>query len=227
MSGVRSTWVLACICTSVAAIAGGATATPNDAGSLELGLARTPALYLVIEHDQPCLSIRARGLELDAVELIWVSVVWQGDKAPPELPLPQLWRVTEAPRAEWRRIVAPPELVPYEEDAEVTPGPVRTATPAPPRPQHFVVPTDSGWRLAVARSVAEVAPVGFWRRVVRGWRRLVGSAQPVMPPTLVAVVESETDAQRLVHLFAPGTPVLVGGDPPVASVRPAELNVRP
>jgi hypothetical protein len=41
-----------------------------------------------------------------------------------------------------------------------------------------------------------------------------------MQPTLVAEVGQAEDGRRLVHLFTVGRAVLVGGDPPVASVRP-------
>lgn len=220
MSGARSAWALAFICTSLAAVSAGAE--PADAVSLELDLARKPALYLVIEGDPPALSVRVRGLELDAVPLRGLRIAWQGGGAPPTLALPQLWRVTEAPEAEWRRVVAPPELIPYEASSEEDlRTPLPSPTPPPPRPHRFAVATDSGWRLAVATSVAEVAPVGLWRRVARGWQRLLGEPDPAMPPTLVVVVAAEDDARRVVHLVKPGTAVLVGGRVPVASVKPA------
>ena len=130
------------------------------------------------------MSWRAIGFR---VEDPGAKIAWQGRGEPPELPLPSLWRLIEAP--------------------------------------------DAGWRLALAPSPADVAPVGFWRRVARGWRRLVGEPDQVMPPTLVAAVASPEDAQRLVHVFTPGTAVLVGGRPAAGSVTPtagaAAVTVRP
>jgi hypothetical protein len=200
---------------------------PNDPVSLELELARRPALYLVIERDGRQLSVRVRGLELDSVRLSAVRVVRQGTgvdtEGPAELSSPQVWRVTDAPAENWRRVVAPEVLVPFAEDGgqpEPAAGGAPSPTPPPSRPDRYTVATDSGWRLAVAPSVEAAAPVGWWRRVVNGWRRIVGEPEPAFPPTLVVVVSDPDDARRLVHLFGPGTAVLVGGDEAVASEPP-------
>jgi hypothetical protein len=223
MCGARFASALACCCIS-AGVAGAGTATaPDDPASLELALARRPALYLVIGCDGQRLSVRIRGMELDSVPLSAVRLVWEGAGAGAdgltELSSPQVWRVTEAPAENWRRVVAPEVLVPFSDDedrpapsAGIAPSP----TPAPPRPDRYSVTTDSGWRLAVAPSVEAAAPVGWWRRVVRGWRRMIGDPEPALPPTLVVVVTDPEDARRLVHLFAPGTALLLGGDEAVA-----------
>lgn len=220
MSGARLALVLGCICTSVAGAAAGSG--PPDPTSLELALARGRDVYLVVERAELRLSIRVRGMALDSVPLRDVRVVWQGAEVDTEalgaLAAPQVWRVVEAPAAEWRRVVAPEVLVPYDEEADPaqgTPAAAPSPTPPPPRPDRFEVSTDSGWRLAVAPSVEAVAPLGVWRRVFGGWRRIVGRPRPPLDPTLVLVVSDGEDARRLVHLFRPGAAVLVGGESPV------------
>jgi len=181
-------------------------------------LARGRTLYLVVEADGGVLSVRARGMELDAVPLREIRAVWMdrgGHPAPPNPPSePEVWRITEAPADSWRRVVAPDVLVPYVEDEESSPAPAQVAaipTPPPFRPDRFAVATDSPWRLAVAPSVEAVAPLGWWRRVFRGWKVLVGAPAPPFEPTLVLVVADAEDARALVHIFRPGIPVLVGG----------------
>jgi hypothetical protein len=227
MCGVRFASVLACCCISAGVAGAGAEAAQDDPASLELALARRPALYLVIGRDGRWLSVRVRGLELDSVPLSGVRVARQGVGVGPdelaELSSPQVWRVTEAPAENWRRVVAPEVLVPFTDDEdqpEPAAGIAPSPTPPPPRPDRYTVTTDSGWRLAVAPSVEGAAPVGWWRRVVRGWRRIVGDPEPALPPTLVVIVADPDDARRLVHLFSPGTAVLLGGDEAVASGLP-------
>ncbi len=227
MCGARFASALACCCISAGVAGAGSEAAPDDPASLELALARRPALYLVIGRDGQRLSVRVRGIELDSVPLSAVRVVREGAGVDPdgltELSSPQVWRVTEPPAENWRRVVAPEVLVPYTDDGaqpEPAAGSAPSPTPPPPRPDRYSVATDSGWRLAVAPSVEAVAPVGWWRRVVRGWRRIIGDPEPALPPTLVVVVADPDDARRLVHLFVPGTAVLLGGDEAVASEPP-------
>ena len=227
MCGARFTSALACCCISAGVAGAGSEAAPDDPASLELALARRSALYLVIGRDAQRLSVRVRGMELDSVPLSAVRVVWEGAGVGPErlteLSSPQVWRVTEAPAENWRRVVAPEVLVPFADDEdqpEPAAGIVPSPTPTPRRPDRYTVATDSGWRLAVAPSVDAAAPVGLWRRVVRGWRRIVGDPEPALSPTLVLVVADPDDARRLVHLFVPGTAVLLGGDEAVASAPP-------
>jgi len=193
-------------------------ATPRDAASLELALARGPEVYLVVDAGASRLSIRSRAMELDAVALATVRAAWQGEGvtagSPPTVEVPAVWRVTEAPAGDWRRVVAPAELTPYADGGtagEPAVVDLRSPTPGLSRPDRFVVPTDSGWRLAVATSVGDVVPVGGWRRVVRGWRRVLRRADAPVPPTLVLVVTDPEDVQRLVHLFRAGTAVLLVG----------------
>lgn len=220
MSGARFLSALALTCTSLLVQAGAGVAASPDATTLELGLAKGRHLYLVIDPDSARLSIRARGMELDAVVASRVEIAWgatttfAGD--PPTLELPTVWRITEEPEAEWRRVVAPEALSEYDADGDGSSAP--SPTPASPRPERYDLPTDAGWRLAIGSSSQGLVPSGFWARVHRGWRRLIGAPLPPMPPTLLLVVVEE-DARRLVHLFRPGTAVLVarGAAPSPAS----------
>ncbi|MEX1309828.1 MAG: hypothetical protein AB1Z65_05365 [Candidatus Sulfomarinibacteraceae bacterium] len=215
------TWVLAFSFSSLAAVAAGSN--QGDSATLEVTLARARAPYLVLELAGPSLSVRVRAMELQSVPLLAVRAVRQGpdgDAGSPPVPgTPQVWRIVEGTAGEWRRVVAPVELVPYVEEGqrpEPTPLAGPTHTP-PPLPDRFVVTTDSPWRLAVAPTLDAVVPIGFWQRVFRGWRRMIGRPEPPTPPTLVLVVHSAEDARRLVHLFRPGMAVLVGGGKAVAS----------
>ncbi len=123
--------------------------------------------------------------------------------------------MTEPPAEDWRRVVAPEVLVPYTDEddrPEPSAGIAASPTPPPPRPDRYTVATDSDWRLAVAPAVDAVAPTGWWRRFLRGWRRIVGDPEPALPPTLVMVVADPDDGRRVVHLFHAGMAVLIGGD---------------
>ncbi len=214
MCGALFRSAIACTCISVAFAAH--AATPQDAAALEVALSRQPGVYLVVDAGASRLSIRSRAMELDSVPLAAIRVAWQGQGVtagpPPTVEVPAVWHVTEAPTGDWRRVVAPVELAPYS-DA----GPVRdsgesvrpTPTPGPILPDRFVALTDTGWRLAVTTSLRDVVPVGFWRRIARGWRRVFHQADPPMPPTLVLVVTDQEDAHRLVHLFRQGAAVLL------------------
>lgn len=214
MSGGLYRSALACCCTSLAVAA---AAPPPDPVALELGLARTRSLYLVVDPDRARLSIRIRGVEVDAVQAqaVWVAACATdgGGLAAPELPA--VWRVTAVPTDQWRRVIAPDRLEAYSDD--VAGRDVPTPGPAVGRPPRFVVGTDCGWRLAVGGPVEELVPSGLGARIGRGWRRLAGRPDPPLPPTLV-LETSPADARRVLHLFEPGTPILVArGAPPVTS----------
>lgn len=218
MSGARLAWALACICSSAASAVQGEDS--SDPVALELDLARRGEVYLVVEADGSALSVRARGMELRAVPLLEVRAVWMsrgGDPAPPAPPdAAQVWRIVEPPADSWRRVVAPEALMPFAEEEEASATSAQAdPRPAPPpcRPDRFAAATDSPWRLAVATSVEAVVPVGWWRRVVRGWKTMIGGSAPRLEPTLVLVVANAEDVRGLIHLFRPGMAVVIGGAP--------------
>jgi len=218
MSTVRFLLALACTCTSATAALAGESAT-----ELELALAREPALYLRLNVDSAMLQVMARGYELDRVQAQAVQLIVRRspghEQALLEPSLPAVWRVSRAPEVQWRRVVAPPTLVPYQEDAE-PPTPVPTTTPLPDLPSQFGIELDNGWSL----HIGPVPPGRFWERLgdrlASGWLRLIGRPVEFPPPTVAVVIPAE-DARRLLHIFREGTPLLVvcGADrsPPPAS----------
>lgn len=206
MSTARFLLALACTCTSAAAALAGETAT-----ELELALAREPALYLKLNVDTDVLQVMARGHELDRVQAQAVQLVVRrspgNEQTPLEPSLPVVWRVAGAPEVQWRRVVAPPTLVPYQEDAE-PPTPVPSTTPLPDLPSQFDIELDNGWTLHLGPE----PPGQFWERLgdrlESGWRRLTGRPVEIPAPAVAVVIPAE-DARRLLHIFREGTPLLV------------------
>jgi len=218
MSTARYLLALACISTSaVAALAG------ESAAELELELAKEPALYLRLNVRTDVLQVMARGQELDRVPAQSVRLLVRHapgeDRTPSELTLPLVWRVAGAPEVQWRRIVAPPTLVPYKEDAE-PPTPVASSTPPPEIPAQYQIELDNGWTMHVGPE----PPGGFWERARErfdsGWKRMTGRAVEVAPPA-IAVTTSADDSRRLLHIFREGTPLLVVCDDEPVPAAPA------
>ncbi len=195
---------LACICTSAAPATAG-----DSAAQLELALAKAPVLYLRLDVHADALQVMVRGMELERIPVRALRLVVRrapGEDAP-ELSgfLPAVWRVVGDPAIEWRAVVAPPTLVPYDEDAESptpVPNPDREAT------VQIAVGLDNGWELHLGPD----PPIGWWRRAAdrlgSGWRRLRGKTPVVPPPALVIVVQPD-DARALLHIIRNGTPLLV------------------
>jgi len=200
----RFLWALASICISAAPVAAGESAV-----QLELGLARTPSLYLRLDVASDALQIMVRGMELERVPVRAVRLVVR--RAPGEAGeqlsafLPAVWRVVGDPAIEWRSVVAPPALVPYDEDAE-SPTPVPNADRE--KPVQIAVGLDNGWQLQLGPD----PPIGWWQRVAdrlgSGWQRLRGKSPAMPPPTLVVVTEPE-DARAVLHIIRDRTPLLV------------------
>ena len=218
MSTARFLLALACISTSaVAALAG------ESAVELELELAKEPALYLRLNVRTDVLQVMARGHELDRVQAQSVRLLVRRtpgeDRTPSELALPLVWLVTGVPEVQWRRVVAPPTLVPYKEDAE-PPTPVPDATPPAEIPAQYEIHLDNGWTLHLGPE----PPGGFWERVRErfdsGWKRLTGRAVEVAPPAIVLTTSAD-DSRRLLHIFREGTALLVVCDDEPAPATPA------
>jgi hypothetical protein len=204
MSIRRFLWALASICFSAAPVAAGESAV-----QLELGLARTPSLYLRLDVASGALQVMVRGMELERVPVRAVRLVVR--RAPGEAGellsafLPAVWKVVGDPAIEWRSVVAPPTLVPYDENAE-SPTPVPNADRE--APVQILVGLDNGWQLELGPD----PPIGWWRRAAgrlgSGWQRLWGKSPVVPPPTLVVVVQPE-DSRALLHIIRDGVPLLV------------------
>ena len=217
MSTARFLLALACISTSAgAALAGESTA------ELELALASEPALYLRLDVSTSVLQVMARGLELDRIQAQSVQLIVRSSPgqhgARPELSLPTVWRVAAAPEVQWRRVVAPPTLVPYQADAE-PPPPVPSPPPLAGLPAEYDVQLDHGWSLHLGPE----PPGRFWERLAdrfrSGWSRLTGRTVELPPPAIVVAMGAD-DSRRLLHMLREGTPLLVvcgGGE---ASGRP-------
>jgi hypothetical protein len=230
MSTARFRSALASTCTSLllatAALAQGAVEPAQSALELELELARSRDLYLVIDPGAQLLEVKVRGMVLDSMPILYAArqalVPLVGGGPAPDLEMPVLWHVTKAPEDTWRRVIAPPSLRPYTEDEEEP-----TPTPAPPDsgppPTHTPTPTpvevptdydfkvDSGWVVEVSAQ----PPPGMLGRLVEavssGWSRLLGRQLQSEPPRLLLVLSPE-DARRVRHLFIPGAAVLVAAN---------------
>jgi hypothetical protein len=204
MSTRRYLLALACICTSAAPAAAG-----DSAAQLELGLARKPSLYLRLDVSADTLQVMVRGMELERIPVEAIRLVVRRAPGRPGEPLsgflPAVWSVAGDPAIEWRTVVAPPTLVPYDENAE-SPTPVPNADRE--TTVQIAVGLDNSWEL----NLGPDPPIGWWRRVVdrlgSGWQRLWGKTPVVPPPALVVVTRPE-DARALLHIIRDGTPVLV------------------
>lgn len=213
MSTVRFLLALACSCTSAGiALAG------SSAAELEVDLAREPALYLRVDLASNLVRVMVRGIELDHLQARSVRLVTRraaGQAQPtPEETLPAVWRIETAPAVSWRKVVAPPTLVPYQEDAPRT-TPAASPTPVPDLPAQYHVDLEGGWTLHLGPD----PPGRGWERlrdrIRTGWRRLTG--RPVdPPPPAVAIEVSADDSRRLLHILRAGTAILVlcGDDDP-------------
>ncbi len=223
---------LAFTCTSLLVAAGAlaqdAAPAAQRAVELELELARTKDVYLVVDPESRRFEVRSRGLVLDVAPLEAVTVKALvplfGPGSRPEIELPAVWHVTEPPADTWRRVIAPPELRPYTEDEEeeptpapdAGPPPTRTPTPTPVEvPPDYTLTVDAGWQVEVTTE----APLGFGGRlagaVASGWQRLKG-AEPGVEPTRLVLTMTADDARRVRHLFQPGMAILlaaVGSSP--------------
>ena len=204
MCMARYLLVLACIFSSAAPVS--SSESPLE---MEVGLARSPSLYLRLDLDERLLEIKVRGMVLDthpvrAVRFVYVDPAGgDGNVVVPTLPL--VVRTTGLQQSKWRPVVAPPTLVPYSETAE---PPMAKPTAAVPLPDQYVVELDSGWRLAVGPEPPYRFAARLGRRLATGWGGLIGRSIEPPPPTLVIEMAAE-DSRALVHLFDQEIPMLV------------------
>jgi hypothetical protein len=187
----------------------------------ETALAKGKGIYLVLDPPAKRLTVKSRGLALDAVELDAIallefrSLLGRGDA--PGLLAPTVWKVLAGPGDADRETIAPAELRPYgdEEDEEPETAPAAGSSAATkPKPEELEKPAtyrvrlDNGWELLVT---PQAPRGGFFRRLVAavgyGWRRLQGTATD--QPPLVALVMPAPSGRRLHHLFRTGTEILV------------------
>ncbi len=223
----------ACISTSLAAAAwGGGTGSappPQAVAALELEaqLAKTPAIYLVVDTVRQVVDIKARALVLDRLALHGVEVVvyrpFFSSREVPMPSLPAIWTIEAGPGDTDREIVAPKELRPYssgEEEEEEPPatvappqaGPTPTPTPVPEPPVRYRAHLENGWDLWVVDALpAQDLPSRFAEAVRDGWRRLRGEDHRTRPALALAMAGD--DARRLHHLMRTGTKILVLATP--------------
>lgn len=221
MSTARFLLALACFCTSA-----GVCAASESATELELGLARKPDLYLRLDVTTHVLQVMVRGMELDRMEVGSVRLITErapGDPTDERPDLPAVWHIASAPELPWRKVVAPPTLVPFQEGLPA-PTPAPTATPSSELPAQYDVQLDGGWTLHLGPDPPVSLWQRWWRRLTTGWRRLTRRPVESAPPA-IAITTSADDSRRLLHILRPGTALLVRcGQPPDAFSETAERD---
>lgn len=211
---------------AAAAAAGGEPAPhPHAVAALEMEaeLARTSAIYLVIDPARRVLEVRARAAVLDRVAVEGIEVVvYRPFFSTLEAPMPELpatWRVKNGPGDTDREIIAPSELKPYssgeeEEEEPAAPptprptGPAPTPTPVPEPPVHYRCQMENGWDLLITDQLPPRGLTARFAAAVRdGLLRLRGAA--ASPPPALALAVAHDDARRLHHLMRSGTSILL------------------
>jgi len=218
--------LLALACFSTSATAAEAPAPPSAAAEhaleLEVALAETPSLYLVVHLAQRRLEIKARGLVLDSVALADVALtrytpLGAASLGPVSAELPAVRAIVESDVATARRVVTVATLTPYpkngaeEEEApaaEASPtrSPVQQADPAPP--SSYRARLEGDWELWIDQR--GIRPSAGQRLIL--WlggtgRWLVG--KPQQGSVILGLAMTAEDARRLHHLFDSGSMLLV------------------
>jgi hypothetical protein len=213
MCMARFLLALACIFSSAAP-----ASASESALEMELSLALSPSLYLRLDVGRRVVEVKVRGMVLDTHEVRAVKFVYTnlaGAEESEALPgLPLVVKSEGVREVEWRQIVAPPTLVPYSESAE---PPAAKLTAAVIRPDQYEVDLDSGWRLVVGPESPYGPGSRLGRRLVSGWKRLIGRHGEPPQPSLVVEMSSE-DSRELVHLFADGIPIVITCNTPEEAV---------
>jgi hypothetical protein len=179
----------------------------------ELAAARKIDLYLVLTRDGRSVEVRSRGMVLDTVRLEATTVLRYRaarDAAPPP-ELPEIWEVRQEPAAEHRKLIAPDELRPYnEDDAAVAPQPPGIL---PEPPSSYEVGLDGGWVLRVTQQLPAGTLWARWRQTVAdGWQRL-RQHRIERPPVVVLTAPVEA-GRRLHQLFRQGRKILIDPSTP-------------
>ncbi len=203
----------------VASVARRPVAPPGVLGALprleaEVEAAQGDGLYLVLDPAGRALAVRARGKTLDTVPLQALRVDLH---RPPgrsgEAHAIGLWTVEVEPEGNYRRVIAPAELRPYQEAGEIE-APVASAPPEvlPDPPASYAVGLADGWQILVVQEPpADTSWSRFGQALDEGWARLRRRPR-ARPDRLVLVVTAE-QGSRLHHLFRKGTPVVLAREP--------------
>ncbi|MGH9464766.1 MAG: hypothetical protein ACRD0X_03905, partial [Thermoanaerobaculia bacterium] len=180
----------------------------------EVEAAKGTGLSLVLDPEGKGLAIEARGTTLDTVPLLAVRVdLHRPAGAPRDGAAIGLWRVEVEPQGAYRRVIAPPELRPYQ-DEEATEPPAASALPEvlPDPPSSYTVGLEGGWELAV---VQELPPDTAWSRfrqaLAEGWARQW--RRPLPRPDRLLLLTTPEQGSRLHHLFRKGTPIVLAREP--------------
>lgn len=185
---------------------------PQPALALEVELAATPAIYVVIDVAAQRLDVRARGMILDRIPLDGIALVrdeplLRAGAQPLELTLPALWRITNRSGVASREVITPRSLEAYPEDGEVPDRPAAKRVAAKP-PATYYLEVEGGWSVSFDRALPGTT---FWKRfgtaVRTGAERLFG-LEPSSRPTLALAIGA-ADAERLHHLLRRETLILV------------------
>ncbi len=220
--------VLASISISLAAGLARAGDVPPDparvaALELEVGLAKRPVVYMVLDPQRRVLEVKARGVVLDTVPLTGIEIMSQQRLLtrdhPTNPPIPAVWTVAQGPGDTDRELVAPEKLVPApkddEEDEEPTPPadatPTPTPTPVPLPAASYRARLTNGWDLWITDRLPPQDRIGSFLAAVRdGWRRLRGLGEDHAPAITLAMTDD--DARRIHHLVQSGLAILVGSE---------------
>ncbi len=211
-------WALALACCFSSATAGLAAVAPAAAAErsleMELELARTPKLYLVVDPAAGRLDVKIRGLVLDSVELLDAALLIHSQRArqAPAAALPAGWSVSSVPDDSRRRVLEAAKLKPYDgaDPAAATQpaGPSATAEPEVHDPAaSYRVPLENGWELRVEPSVRRSRLLHGPALTAARWRAL-GSHEAFRPLDVLALALAAEDARRIHHLFRPGVEIL-------------------
>lgn len=184
----------------------------------ELGAARQPNLYLIVDAQAHQVEIKVRGMTLDRVAFRHLSLlvyhpVGASESVPP--PLPIAFTVLAEPVPFPRQVIAPSVLRPLPEDpSKADPPPVGVAFETPPlAPTSYRVELDGGWRLAIGPKSPRVGPLSRLASCLAdGWARIRG--RDLQRPGLVVLAAEPEEARRLHHLFRQGTRIFLVGSSP-------------